>query len=383
MSPFLKTLFKAIALGLGIGALLGLLNATGDWRLGVLISVIFSVVIWCGFELLSPWTRAKSNDSNAPSRTALIGMLKIMGAYLFLLGLALLLAWLATGVNLFYPLALALFTFLIGFAVTAFVTGLHTAANLVTMEREKAKIEIDAARKTGELEAARRLQLSMIPVIPPQLPGIQIAFAMRTATEVGGDFYDYRKMQDGSTLIAFGDATGHGIEAALILTAVKSLFQTLPICSLPESMQRISEGVRGLGLKRMNMALTLMRVEELRVTAAIAGMPPILHWQAHEERVAEHAAKTPPLGQLRHMSIQETEIQLRSKDRLLLCSDGLPECMDPKGELFGYKELAPRLRAHRSLSPQACVDALNQDADRWSMGRALEDDLSLWVMATE
>jgi serine phosphatase RsbU (regulator of sigma subunit) len=70
------------------------------------------------------------------------------------------------------------------------------------------KPQTDNARTTRELESARSLQLSMLPSTLPELPGFEVAAAMATATDVGGDFFDFRTLPDGALVVAVGDATG-------------------------------------------------------------------------------------------------------------------------------------------------------------------------------
>ena len=49
---------------------------------------------------------------------------------------------------------------------------------------------------------------------------------MKTATQVGGDYYDFHPATDGTLTVAVGDATGHGLRAGTVVTAMKSLFRT-------------------------------------------------------------------------------------------------------------------------------------------------------------
>ena len=74
------------------------------------------------------------------------------------------------------------------------------------------------------MEEARELQLSMLPKKVPDVPNLDIAVYMKTATEVGGDYYDFSTKEDGSLNIAIGDATGHGMKAGTLVTMMKSLF---------------------------------------------------------------------------------------------------------------------------------------------------------------
>ncbi|MBL8208987.1 MAG: SpoIIE family protein phosphatase, partial [Blastocatellia bacterium] len=92
--------------------------------------------------------------------------------------------------------------------------------------RRRQEIEAENEQRAKELEEARQLQLSMLPKKLPQLPGLEIAAYMKTATEVGGDYYDFHLADDGTLTVAVGDATGHGLKAGTVVTAMKSLFRT-------------------------------------------------------------------------------------------------------------------------------------------------------------
>ena len=92
-------------------------------------------------------------------------------------------------------------------------------------EKENKKLlQLENERKTKELEEARQLQLSMLPKELPKLPNLDIAVYMKTATEVGGDYYDFIVGLDGTLIVAIGDATGHGMKAGTIVSMVKALF---------------------------------------------------------------------------------------------------------------------------------------------------------------
>ena len=86
---------------------------------------------------------------------------------------------------------------------------------------------LDNQRKDKELAEAREFQLKMIAKEIPDYDGMNIKAYMRTSTEVGGDYYDYRIAADNRLTLVLGDATGHGMQAGTLVTATKSLFQSL------------------------------------------------------------------------------------------------------------------------------------------------------------
>jgi ligand-binding sensor domain-containing protein len=94
-------------------------------------------------------------------------------------------------------------------------------------EKENQRIlQLENDRKTKELEGARQLQLSMLPKELPKLQNYDIAVYMKTATEVGGDYYDFNVGADGTLTVVIGDATGHGMKAGTIVSMVKALFSS-------------------------------------------------------------------------------------------------------------------------------------------------------------
>ena len=89
-------------------------------------------------------------------------------------------------------------------------------------------LEADNERKTKELEEARKLQLSMLPSKVPSIKNIEIAAFMKPATEVGGDYYDFKYNHNGTLTVAVGDATGHGMKAGTMVATIKGLFSAEP-----------------------------------------------------------------------------------------------------------------------------------------------------------
>ncbi len=166
-------------------------------------------------------------------------------------------------------------------------------------EVERKLLEADNLRKTEELEEARKLQLSMLPKSVPVVPGLKIASYMKTATEVGGDYYDYFVGEDGTLTVAIGDATGHGVKAGTMVAAAKSLFQTL--AEMPDITQifsRMSKSLKRMNLGNIYMALSIVKIHSGTMQLSAAGMPPALLYQSETGNVREILMKGMPLGSI-------------------------------------------------------------------------------------
>lgn len=244
------------------------------------------------------------------------------------------------------------------------------------VEGELLQVEYD--RKTRELEEARRFQLSLLPKELPEHPSYDIAAAMRTATEVGGDYYDFRSGSDGTLTIAIGDATGHGAKAGTMVTVVKSLFSAYPPHGdLSEFQRSAAAAIKRMALGRMSMALTLARLAGNKLTWSAAGMPPALLHRGSSGRVEELSLEGMPLGGLDY-SYRERSAELDPGDTLLLMTDGFPELLDPEGETLGYERAASLFSevAAETHDPAELLAGLSSAVKDWAGGEALADDVT-------
>ncbi len=252
-------------------------------------------------------------------------------------------------------------------------------------EVDRARLEAAYARKVEELEEARQLQLSLLPTRLPELPQLEIAADMRTATEVGGDYYDFDVADDGTLTVAIGDATGHGMRAGTMVTATKSLFTALSEDGgsdhLPATLSRFTRTFKRMNLRQLSMALTLARYRDGRLRLAAAGMPPALLYRAASESVETLTLEGAPLGSLVGFPYREREVVLEPGDTLLLMSDGFPERLNRDEEMLGYdKALESFSRAAQGPTPQAVIEQLVADGEAWAGGEPAQDDTTFVVL---
>ncbi len=242
-------------------------------------------------------------------------------------------------------------------------------------------LEAEHARAAAEIEAARSLQLSMLPSAVPSVPGLDVAAAMLTATEVGGDYYDFLVDPGGGLVVAFGDATGHGVAAGIMVTAVKALFaaQTGPV-SPAATTAECNRVLRAMNLRPLHMCLTLARVTPTSATACTAAMPPVLLRRASGRAVEEVGVGGLPLGSHLDAAWQESTAALAPGDVLLFASDGFVELQDASGAALGFDGAARALRESGGGTAEAIVQRLSAAAEAWRAGRELADDLTLVVV---
>jgi len=132
-------------------------------------------------------------------------------------------------------------------------------------EIQRVLLEKENQRKSLELEEARKLQISMLPEPLETYPGFDISFQMQTATEVGGDYYDYHISSNNYLTLAIGDATGHGMKAGTMVSVIKSLFVAESGEMEPGSfLQKCHQTIRKMRLGNLYMTLLLARSSIMR-----------------------------------------------------------------------------------------------------------------------
>ncbi len=248
-------------------------------------------------------------------------------------------------------------------------------------EAEKRALEAENERQTKELEDARKLQLSLLPKDVPDLPEYEIAVFMKTATEVGGDYYDFQVDGDGSLRIAFGDATGHGMQAGTIVTLMKGLFLSdASRFDILTFFSHCSAAIKQIRLGRLYMALTLVRLEGKSLSLSSAGMPPAYVYRAHDRSIEEILLKGMPLGAMKNFPYVLYDGALDPNDSLLLLSDGLPEQKNPAGEMFEYPRVEELFKASAGSTPRETVQQLVRAGESWMNGAVQDDDITIMVI---
>jgi hypothetical protein len=198
-----------------------------------------------------------------------------------------------------------------------------------------------------EIAQARHVQQVLIPNKLPQINDLNIDSEYRPAREVGGDFFQIvPKEEDGTSLIVFGDVTGKGLQAgmlvALIVGAIRSTAQH------DNRPERVLEALNEQLCERESASATCMVLRFAPngvVELANAGqLPPYLNGS---EMQIEGAL---PLGMLPGMDFPVTSFKLEPGDSLMIMSDGVVEAQNASGELFGFDRIEQMLRGQTTTT---------------------------------
>jgi len=257
----------------------------------------------------------------------------------------------------------------------------RTNKKLAVQEMEQKLLEAENIRQSKELEEARHLQLSMLPKQLPQHPQLEIAVYIKTATEVGGDYYDFKLHDDGTLTAVIGDATGHGMQAGTMVSATKSLFHALADEPAPaQFLRKGSQAIQAMGLKKIYMALTIARFKDHQMHVAAAGMPFPLIYRSSTGRVEEIMLKGMPLGGFANFPYRDKTVHLDKGDTVLFMSDGLGEMFNLQDEMLGEEQVKRLFKETAANSSQEIIEHLKKAGEAWAEGRNQQDDVTFVVI---
>lgn len=250
-----------------------------------------------------------------------------------------------------------------------------------TAEAQARAIQAENARKTHELEEARKLQLSMLPKNLPDMPNLEIAVHMQTATEVGGDYYDFYKTGKDSLTIVLGDATGHGLKAGTMVSVIKGLFISYAADTDAKTFfEKSTQTIKQLHLGNLYMALSFVKIENDELIASCAGMPPIYIYRNETKSIETIVLKGMPLGAFDNFEYKDKKTKLNKGDTILLFSDGFAELFNDKKEMYDYSRIKSTFGRIGQKDKQEIIDDLVKEVDKWRNGNSPNDDVTFVVV---
>jgi phosphoserine phosphatase len=258
---------------------------------------------------------------------------------------------------------------------------------VVFIQRERMSRSLAAAEKLDrEIKLAREIQMSSLPSEMPRLHGYDMAGQFCPADQTGGDTFDLVPLDEERLFLLLGDASGHGIGPALSATQMTGMLRVA---------LRLGADLDAI-FAQVNNQLVEDLPEEHFVTAFLgvldtslhtigyhsAGQGPLLHFQAATGVCQWLPPTTFPLG---FMSFREVDaprqIDLAPGDIVGLITDGVFECENPSGEMFGTEGVERVLRANHEGSMSDLLARLLQALHVFADGRPQADDITVVLLA--
>ncbi|MBK6267044.1 SpoIIE family protein phosphatase [Marivirga sp. S37H4] len=247
---------------------------------------------------------------------------------------------------------------------------------------------LENERYREELKIAMRVQKSLL----PQELISDIHFEMfafyESADEVGGDYYDYFKIDEHKTAVIIGDVSGKGTSAAFHMSQMKGIFHSLVQLSLsPESFLTKANNALGYCLEKTSFITASYYVidnKEKSIVFSRAGHCPALFYRHNKKEATYFQNRGLGLGIVRNDGygkyLDTNEINYESGDILFLYTDGIIEAKNKDGEEFGYDRLSKIVTENGGKKPEEIKELVIHELYNFIDTESLDDDYTILII---
>jgi len=249
------------------------------------------------------------------------------------------------------------------------------------------KIRKNEKRLQEELDVARDIQRSMIPLIFPAFPDrreITIFATLEPAREVGGDFYDFYFVDSDHLYLVIGDVSGKGAGAALFMAVAKTLIKAHAAGSLsPASIvtkvnEELSENNEQTMFVTLFIGVLNVRTGEFVYTNAGHNPPYLLRTDGSKTLYSKRHG--PAVGAIGGVEYQQDSGEVAPGDVIYMYTDGVTEAMDLQNALFSDERLENLLERKIASDPQELVEATISEVKEFIGTAPQSDDITVLVV---
>ncbi|MBM4061097.1 MAG: PP2C family protein-serine/threonine phosphatase [Planctomycetes bacterium] len=235
-----------------------------------------------------------------------------------------------------------------------------------------------------ELQIAEVIQQRLLPTRAPATDEYEFAWCSIAAQNIGGDYLDFLISDLGDLHAVVADASGHGINSALLMSSFRSTYRADAPWSEPDHLAKVlnREVVHEVGATGMFITAAVLRIERetRRVALANAGHNPVLLYRAASRTIEPIDAHGPPLGFAEGSTYGVHETSLARGDLLLLYTDGITEATNADLDMFGDARLLEVLRANAAGPAAALLEAIRRELAGFTGRDRNDDDASILVI---
>jgi phosphoserine phosphatase RsbU/P len=261
-------------------------------------------------------------------------------------------------------------------------------ASVQELLQQKAEKE----RLAQELKVARDIQMSLLPQGPVRMQGLALMGYCEPAREVGGDYYDFLRLDDHRLGVLIADVAGKGTSAALYMAELKGLMLSLsqrhrsPRALLIDANRIMAQQLDPRSF--ITMTYLVIDLEARTLTHARAGHCPLLHLPAPDGSPPRIRTLTPDglvlglqidNGETFERLLEEVTIPLAAGDLFVLFTDGVTEATNDAGEWFGDRRLATLIEDHGALPFDQLRERMLREVEVFAGAQAQHDDMT-WVL---
>lgn len=239
-----------------------------------------------------------------------------------------------------------------------------------------------------ELQIARKVQQSFLPLKTPNVPGLDVFAICKPAFETGGDYYDFIELDDKKLAITIGDVSGKGIQAAFYMTFTKGVLYALcnDYTSSVDVMCRTNKMFRKNAAKGTFISLIFGIFDEEKSIFRFsrAGHNPLLYFNKKDKKLHIYQPEGIAIG-MADMSkfsshISEQSVKMEEGDILIFYTDGMVEAVNKEHELFGEDRLYALVKKYHDLPSQQMVEKIEEHLADFVNGTDQYDDMTIIVV---
>ena len=243
---------------------------------------------------------------------------------------------------------------------------------------------LEAAQKklTFELDLARKVQFALMPRPPKPRGVLKCAVRYTPANQLGGDVYDFYRLENNRLGILVADVSGHGVNSAMLSGMVKALAAPLSIAVMEPGELLAGLDVAGEQFFPEGYFCTgfyLIADEETGlVRFAGVGHPPAIVIGPNGPRLLQSNPGMLGIGMVDGTAGDHD--RLAPGESLIIYTDGLPDAMDPSDVLFGEERLTTVLQSHHGMQPDQILDMIDKAVFAHTAPGRPADDVNIIVL---
>ena len=251
---------------------------------------------------------------------------------------------------------------------------------IVKLRENQTRKRLESQRKSKELEEARNLQNSLLPKTNPVIEGYQISTFLKSATEIGGDYYDFFYEKGKYFYAICGDATGHGVISGIMVSVTKAALSGIPMSTPSRILEQLNGIVKKVNFGRLRMSLSVAKIDHDSIELSSAAMPPTYYFNSKKNNLEEILVPNLPLGGMQREKFDGIKLDFQKGDMIVMISDGLPELPNPTEELLDYQKVEDCLKKNSKKDAEQVKNALVELSESWANGVLNPDDITIVVI---
>lgn len=262
--------------------------------------------------------------------------------------------------------------------------GIIAAQSAHVIENARLYQEEQAFRRLQEeMQVACEIQLDLLPKSNPNIKGYQIAGTSIPAKDVGGDYFDFIKIDDNHLTFCLGDISGKGIPAAILMSNLQATLrgQTLMNKGCKECVSFANDILyhNTAPTKFATLFYAILDSSNNEVTYCNAGHnDPLLISDGN--KISKLSTGGIVVGVQPFIPFEEAKIPLNNNDTLVVFSDGITEAMNSKEEEFGDERLQAVLTENRNESAEKLIQIILKEVKHHAGNQPQMDDMTIVVI---